>query len=391
MLDALFYQWYCVELDSVLLEWTPVTSAGDCTLSLSGIALARQDYTLVLQVTDGFVVEPVTDDMTLRVLNTPSAANAGPDRTETSENVKYTVITGTAADFDGGDVIEYRWLEGNTVLMDWTSSNASGECPLNLGTVPIAINAYPTDVDTFTLQVRDGYDVSSDDMDFTITNSSPHANFLQCAGTYPLGDDVILQGSVSDFDGDTLSYELKKGAQTLCTGIVTPPFGGAPVQLPDCVVSGLWLGSHFITLQVDEIFNESVVTDPPCEVVIIDTDAPVLAPSVTPGILWPPNHKMVNVVIEANASDNSGLPVNLGAVVTSNEPVDGLGDGDTAPDWSDPVIDQDTGVITLQLRAERSGTGDGRVYTITITATDEAGNSSSADVAVIVPHDKGKK
>ena len=75
----------------------------------------------------------------------------------------------------------------------------------------------------------------------------------------------------------------------------------------------------------------------------------------------------------------------------SNEPQEGLGDGDTAPDWTEPVIDQANGVISLQLRAERSGSGDGRVYTIAITATDNSGNSSTAPVEIIVPHDKGKK
>ena len=60
-------------------------------------------------------------------------------------------------------------------------------------------------------------------------------------------------------------------------------------------------------------------------------------------------------------------------------------------DWTEPVIDQDNGIITLQLRAERSGTGEGRIYTITITATDESGNSSQAQVNIIVPHDKRNK
>lgn len=100
---------------------------------------------------------------------------------------------------------------------------------------------------------------------------------------------------------------------------------------------------------------------------------------------------MMDVTIWANASDNSGWPVALTAAVTSNEPQDGLGDGDTAPDWTAPVIDQVTGIIALQVRAERSGKGSGRVYAVRITATDEAGLSSEANVTIIVPHDKPKK
>jgi hypothetical protein len=71
--------------------------------------------------------------------------------------------------------------------------------------------------------------------------------------------------------------------------------------------------------------------------------------------------------------------------VSSNEPDNGLGDGDTANDW---VI---TGPMTVQLRAERAGNGTGRVYTITVRCTDAAGNSSERTVTVSVPKSQGKK
>ena len=50
-----------------------------------------------------------------------------------------------------------------------------------------------------------------------------------------------------------------------------------------------------------------------------------------------------------------------------------------------------TGEITFDLRAERSGRGDGRVYTVTVTATDATGNSSQAELRFVVPHDQRKK
>lgn len=66
-------------------------------------------------------------------------------------------------------------------------------------------------------------------------------------------------------------------------------------------------------------------------------------------------------------------------VVSSNEPVDGLGDGDQVPDW------QIAGNLTVNLRAERAGNGSRRVYTISVGCTDASGNSSTKTVPV--PHD----
>jgi hypothetical protein len=66
--------------------------------------------------------------------------------------------------------------------------------------------------------------------------------------------------------------------------------------------------------------------------------------------------------------------------VTSNEPANGLGDGDTDSDWE---IGEG---LTLKLRAERAGGGSGRIYTIVFACTDEAGNTVTKTATVSVPH-----
>jgi hypothetical protein len=93
---------------------------------------------------------------------------------------------------------------------------------------------------------------------------------------------------------------------------------------------------------------------------------------------------MVPVNVSVAVTDNCDAAVLQSChivLVTSNEPISGNGDGNTAPDW------QIAGNLTANLRAERSGPGTGRIYTLTVQCTDSAGNSSSRETTVTVPHD----
>lgn len=94
-------------------------------------------------------------------------------------------------------------------------------------------------------------------------------------------------------------------------------------------------------------------------------------------VLWPANHVMVDVSVGYVVTDN--CPVSNSLSVASDEPIDGLGDGDMAPDWE--VVDANQ----VRLRAERSGLGDGRVYTVMVTSTDTGGASSTRSIDVLVP------
>ena len=98
--------------------------------------------------------------------------------------------------------------------------------------------------------------------------------------------------------------------------------------------------------------------------------------------LWPPNHKMQDINLSYQVADNFDEDPVVTISVTSNEAVDEPGSGNTSPDWE---IVSDT---MVRLRAERAGTGTGRIYTITITATDATGNTASTSVTVGVPHNK---
>ena len=256
----------------------------------------------------------------LQSMNTPPLANAGENVNISSEAVATTIIQGTALDADTGDVLQCRWLEGQTPLTDWTVAGTDGACPLDLSAHQYVSGQY-----TLTLEVSDGELTSSDEMILTVENSAPNAG-AGGGGTKELGSAVILTGDVSDFDGDTLSYEWKEGDNVLCSGSVDTIAGGTIVEIPDdCSVTGMGLGIHEIVLQVNDGINATVSSNT-VTVEIIDTTKPTLAPVANSYLLWPPNHIMVDIVIAANASDNSGDPVALSATVSSNEPEDGLGD-----------------------------------------------------------------
>jgi hypothetical protein len=107
------------------------------------------------------------------------------------------------------------------------------------------------------------------------------------------------------------------------------------------------------------------------------------AVTVTPATLWPPNHLFVPLTM-TGATDPDEDPVTLSVTnVFQDEPVNesGAGAGSSSPDAS---------LLPLAVRAERNGTGDGRVYHIAFTADDGKGGTCSGTAPVCVRHDQGK-
>lgn len=118
------------------------------------------------------------------------------------------------------------------------------------------------------------------------------------------------------------------------------------------------------------------------------TTPPLISGLPAPGCtLWPPNHELVQVAT-VTATDVLGLS-SFNVTATSSEPEDGLGDGDTAPDTV--ITGSGLAPRVVQLRAERSGTGPGRTYTITATATNVAGLISTSTATCVVPHDQANR
>jgi hypothetical protein len=198
-------------------------------------------------------------------------------------------------------------------------------------------------------------------------NRAPLANAgpdrVIVAGTNCVGT-VSLTAMTSDADGDAVS------------AVWTSAFGSAAGSTFSPTLPP---GSHVLTLTVDD-GNGGTATDT-VTVSVVDVTAPVISSlTATPSVIDRSNHEMVSVVVTVSASGGCDATVRCRIVsVSSNEPTSGAGSGSSASDW------EITGDLTLNVRAERSGKGSGRVYTIEVACSDAAGNRALSTVTVTVP------
>ena len=343
-------------------------------------------YVLELTVDNGKKQDSDTVSIIAGIPNVAPNADAGPDR---------SVFTGTPVYLDGSasydpdewpEPLKFNWSFNKVPLQSVLADNDIIDIDrANASFIPDADGAYVLE-----LTVSDG-DLSSTD-DVVITATAPNVPPNADAGedfSVTLGGTVTLDGSAShDPDGgpEPLTYTWGFVAAPDGSGITDADLSYAGTVSPSFVPDRA--GTYVLELMVGDGLETAYDN---VAVTVIDITPPSISAVANTYELWPPDHRLVDIVIRVYTNDNSGLPVTLTAVVRSNEPVNGRCDGNTSPDWTEPVIDQDTGIITLQLRAERSGCGDGRVYTITITAEDVSGNRASTDVLITVPRSQGRK
>jgi len=194
---------------------------------------------------------------------------------------------------------------------------------------------------------------------------------VECACNTQEGTKVTLDGTGSyDEGGNPLTFTW------------TGPFAESPANgaTPTVTLEGGCPGEYVITL----IVNNGIEDSEPNDVVItvVDTKPPEFSLTVSPAVLWPPNHKMVEITPSWTVSDecDSSPDVSLVGIV-ANEGDDTIGDGHT----SDDIQTGEDG--SIYLRSERSGTSSDRVYTITYQAVDDSGNTTVRSATVSIPHD----
>lgn len=188
-----------------------------------------------------------------------------------------------------------------------------------------------------------------------VSNRSPTAKARNI--TVAAGSSCQARVSPKDFDAGSFDPD---GDEIILTLTPVRPFD---------------LGSHAVVLTSTDIHGASDSVN--ATITVVDQTPPEIT-NVSPNLsfIWPPNRRMVDVLIGYNPSDNCGPTISR-LNVSSNEPLQS----------SDVEI---VDAHHLRLRADRRGDGNGRTYTVTIFVIDGYGNLSRKDVLIDVSHDQRK-
>ncbi|HSS50479.1 MAG TPA: hypothetical protein VLX28_16195 [Thermoanaerobaculia bacterium] len=379
--------------DTSLYVWVPdevLSAAGRYTVTV----LATDTGGAVRQIGPGtfdIVERPVGTDQTLLVLPDVVVAEA-------------TSPAGAIVTFDAfgvtsdGTILAAACSPASgtlfpmgTTTVHCSSGNAEGDLLVvvtdttrPIVTVPADIVS-PTPVVTFTATATDNVD-----------GALPVVCDPASGSTFDPGETIVdCRATDAHANVGTASFTVVIGAPTLdlpadFTVEATGP-GGAVVTYTVSTSQGATvacvppsgatfpLGTTTVQCTATDTLNQT--TTGAFSVTVADTTPPAVTSIVaTPSNLWPPNHKMVAVTVAVTAQDAvDAAPVSKIVTVTSNQPINGPGDGNTASDW------EITGPLTLNLRAERAGGAD-RLYTIEVVTTDFSGNSTTSTVVVSVAH-----
>jgi len=353
---------------------TVVLNVGDPihpTFTAPAVPMGGLTLTFQLSVNNGSQTSfPVTANVTVKHVNHAPVANAGPAQT-VGEGALVT-LDGSASYDPDGDPLTFQWTQSGGPTVTLSSATAIKPTftapPVPSGSVAL----------TFTLKVSDGSLSSTAQVSITVEHNVNHPPVANAGPNQTVNDTklVTLDGSASsDPDSDPLTYAWSQ-------------VSGPPVTLTNPGSAKPTFTAPIVSASGDTLVFQLTVTDPgllfssaTTNVTVIHQNPVCTAGQPSQAVLWPPNHKLIPVeILGVTDPDNLSTTIAVTAV-TQDEPVNGLGDGDTSPD----AVNQGQGVL---VRAERAGTGNGRVYHVSFTATDSQGGSCAGAVNVSVPHEK---
>jgi hypothetical protein len=199
-----------------------------------------------------------------------------------------------------------------------------------------------------------------------------------------VNDDGKTDLVVANYGNDTLGVLLGNGNGTFQPAVIYPSGAPGPVAIatadvnrdgrPDLLVAD-WYGYKNNEGLVGILLNNT----PFC------TTPPVITLSAAPKFLWPPNGAIVPVTISGAITDNStGCTIKAAAYTVQDEY------GEMQPTGSVTLGSRGAFSFTVLLQASRLGIDlDGRLYTIAVRASNNAGKTGLQFDTVVVPHDQG--
>ena len=342
------------------------------------------------------------------------SANVNPGTATASDNCDANpTVSGARSD---GQALSAPYPKGTTTIT-WTATDAAG----NSSSCTQTITVNDTERPTITLNGANPQFVECH-TSYTELGATAHDN---CDGNFA----ATPSGSVNvDVPGNyTITYNASDAAGNAATPItrtvtvrdtIKPviTLNGAAVVTVECHTSYTDAGATasdacdtsvpvttsgtvdvntvgIYTLTYNATDDSGNAADPVTRTVtVVDTTAPTITLNSYAPSMWPPNHKYTTFQLTqfvTGASDSCNTSLGLTNVViekvTSDEIENGNGDGNT---MNDIVIAANC--KSVQLRSEREGGGDGRVYTITFKVTDASGNVGRATAKVVVPHIPGE-
>ena len=397
--------------DPLTYSWTGVF--GTASGATPSVSIPAGTYTVTLVVNDG-TVDSTPATMSVTVVDTTAPAITAPDDVQveaTGPQTDVTIGTATANDAVGVTSIDSDApadYSVTTTVVIWTACDAAGNCASDTQNVTVVDTTAPsitapddvtveatgpqTDVTIGTATATDAVGVDSITSDQPADYTASTTTVVTWTACDAAGNCNSATQNVTVVDTTPPAVTAPANVTVEATGVTTP-VGLGTASATDLVDGSLVpaadntgpfaLGTYTITWSsTDAAGNTGTATQ---TVTVVDTTAPDISNACLTDKLWPPNHKLV-LVSTGSVSDIADPNATFSVSVTSNQPINGTGDGNTDPDW---VVSDNATSYEVSLRAERAGNLGQRDYGIVITATDASGNESTAACSASVPHDQG--
>jgi hypothetical protein len=367
--DPLSYEFDC-DGDGSYEIGPQADSSATCTFGDNG------DFRVDVRVKDGDGGED-TDFTIVTVSNAPPEVDPPSVSPEPSDEGSPVIASATFSDPGANDApftCTVNYSDGSAdqpgIVSDNTCTGPAHTYADN-GTYPVTIAV--TD--------KDGGTGSSPPTHHVVNNVAPIVD----AGpdqTVFRNEVVALSGTWTDPAGsldDPYNWSWDLDGDNTSDSNGTASFGDVIVETTSFTLEGLYTLTFEVTDKDGGAGSDSLVI----EVLNQAPDCSNASPSID--TLWPPEHQFVMVnVLGVTDPEGDSLTITIDSIF-QDEPVDTTGDGSFTPDG------KGVGTDTAEVRAERVGSGNGRVYHISFSADDGHGGSCLGEVLVGVPKNQSQK